>query len=72
MVRPVGSDRHQARKDRIFNEVKDALATPELASYFKTSGYDIMAMSPADFRKSFEKEFVLIGEMIRFAGVVPE
>jgi tripartite-type tricarboxylate transporter receptor subunit TctC len=44
--------------DRIYQSVQKALATPELSKKFSDEGFDIVAVPPDRFEKSFKQEIV--------------
>lgn len=44
--------------DRIYQSVQKALATPELSKKFSEEGFDIVAVPPDRFEKSFKQEIV--------------
>lgn len=58
--------------ERMQAEVAAALSEPELAQFIAQSGAEPLGSTAAQFKEAFEKEYSLVNQAIRDAGVSPE
>ena len=58
--------------DKLYAEVKKALASPDLAKRFADQGAEPSGISPAEFQVFVKAETERWGKIIRAAGVKPE
>lgn len=61
-----------ATKEVVVSAVKGVLGTPEITRFFETVGWEAMGSSSERFEQDFDKQFPLITEAIRSAGVEPQ
>lgn len=59
-------------QNAVVKAVASVLHTPELARFFESVGWEAMGSSPEKFRQDFDRQFPLITEAMRSAGVEPQ
>ncbi|MBX9699191.1 MAG: tripartite tricarboxylate transporter substrate binding protein [Acetobacteraceae bacterium] len=70
MMVPAGTP--QPIIDRLWQEVRDGLATPELRARFEAVGSDVAPRGPAEFLAQLRHMWALFGPLIRQLGIRPE
>lgn len=58
--------------ERLGNELRAILASPEFRAPLEAQGYEILSSTPAEFEALIEKDLRIMGTIVKQVGIVPE